>query len=219
LAETGSGAVLNDLHPAVTWTDRQARSATATLPTPTPPPINPQAAVPDVALTQEPAAPVDWGGGRLEVDQRHCTAADVPNAAGLVLVPSVFVWPSVMTVWAGEVPQLAYPARGVATLWERSSWAPDALGAVIGRGRARLLAELGAPLSTTELARRTGISAGGVSQHLSALRAAGLVVTHRQGRAVLNSRTAVADALLTAAGQSGSTSGAGVPATQVTVIR
>jgi hypothetical protein len=179
LAEDGSAAVLNELHPAVTWS-----------------------------------------GGRLVVDHRHCTAPDVPDAAGLVLVPSVFVWPSVMTVWAGEVPQLAYPARGVATLWERSSQPPpDALGAVLGRGRASLLAELTAPLSTTELSHRTGISPGGVSQHLSALRAAGLVVTHRQGRAVLNSRTAVAEALLTAAGQSGSTSGAGVPATQVTVIR
>jgi biotin operon repressor len=161
LAEDGSAAILNDLHPAVTWAD-----------------------------------------GRLEVDQPHCVAPDVPNAAGLVLVPSVFVWPSVMTVSSGDVPQLAYPARGVATLWERSSRSPDALGAVIGRGRARLLAELGAPLSTTELARRTGISPGGVSQHLSALRAAGLVTTHRQGRAVLNSRTTVADALLTASGQS-----------------
>jgi biotin operon repressor len=160
LAEDGSAAILNDLHPAVTW-----------------------------------------AGGRLEVDQRHCVAPDVPDAAGLVLIPSVFVWPSVLTVSSGEVPQLAYPARGVATLWERSSRAPDALGAVIGRGRARLLAELGAPLSTTELARRTGISPGGVSQHLSALRAAGLVITHRHGRALLNSRTTVADALLIAADQ------------------
>ncbi|MEV6843221.1 helix-turn-helix domain-containing protein [Actinoplanes sp. NPDC051411] len=244
LAETGSAAVLNDLHPAVTWTDRQAPSGTAAPPTPptnrqagsgttarpTPstdrharggtatqptPPTDRQAA----PLYHDPVAPAAWAGGRLEVDQRHCSAPDMPDAAGLVLVPSVFVWPSVMTVWAGQVPQLAYPARGVATLWERSSRAPGALGAVIGRGRARLLAELGVPLSTTELARRTGISAGGVSQHLSALRAAGLVITHRQGRTVLNSRTAVAEALLTAAGQSGSTSGAGVPATQVTVIR
>jgi len=166
LAENGSAAVLNDLHPAVTWHESPSRP---------------------------PAA------GRLDIDQRHCSAPDLPDAAGLVLVPSVFVWPSIMTVWAGDVPQLAYPARGVATLWERSSRPSDALSAVVGRGRARLLAELGAPLSTTELARRTGISPGGVSQHLSALRAAGLVVTHRQGRAVLNSRTATADALLTAA--------------------
>jgi DNA-binding transcriptional ArsR family regulator len=161
LAEDGSAAILNDLHPAVSW-----------------------------------------AGGRLQVEQRHCVAPDVPDAAGLVLIPSVFVWPSVLTVSACEVPQLAYPARGVATLWERSSRAPDALGAVLGRGRARLLAELGTPLSTMELARRTGISAGGVSQHLNALRAAGLVVTHRQGRTVLNSRSAVGDALLSAAGRS-----------------
>jgi len=158
LAENGSAAILNDLHPSVTW-----RS------------------------------------GELSIDQPHCTAADVPSGAGLILIPSVFVWPSVLTVTAGEVPQLAYPARGVATLWERSSHESDALTALLGRGRARLLTELGSPLSTTELARRTGITPGGVSQHLTTLRAAGLVVTHRQGRSLLNTRTEVAEALLSAA--------------------
>jgi biotin operon repressor len=158
LAENGSAAILNDLHPSVTW-----RS------------------------------------GRLVIDQPHCTAADVPTGAGLILIPSVFVWPSVLTVTAGEVPQLAYPARGVATLWERSSRESDKLTALLGRGRARLLTELASPLSTTELARRTGITAGGVSQHLTTLRAAGLVVTHRQGRSLLNTRTEVAEALLSAA--------------------
>jgi DNA-binding transcriptional ArsR family regulator len=48
------------------------------------------------------------------------------------------------------------------------------------------------------LSQRTGISAGGVSQHLATLRAAGLVSTHRQGRMLLNARTAVAEALLSA---------------------
>ena len=142
---------------------------------------------------------VSWADGVLAVDHPHCRAPDVPAGAGLVLIPSVFVWPSVMTVTAGDVPQLAYPARGVATLEERPG-TTDALAALLGRGRARLLMELGTPLSTTELARRTGITAGGVSQHLTTLRGAGLVVSHRQGRAVLNSRTAVADALLAAAG-------------------
>ena len=143
---------------------------------------------------------VSWADGVLAVDHPHCRAADVPASAGLVLIPSVFVWPSVMTVTAGDVPQLAYPARGVATLGEGPGCAPDALAALLGRGRARLLVELGTPLSTTELARRTSITPGGVSQHLSTLRDAGLVVSHRQGRAVLNTRTAVADALLAAAG-------------------
>src|SRR4029453_846483 len=98
-------------------------------------------------------------------------------------------------IFAGDVPQLAYPARGVATLWEQRRTAPDALGAVLGRGRTRLLAELGAPASTSDLARRTGMTAGGVSQHLTALRAAGLVAPRRQGRSVLNVRTALAEAL------------------------
>ena len=120
----------------------------------------------------------------------------MPAGAGLVLVPSVFVWPSVLSVAAGDVAQLAYPARGLATLWEPPAATPDALAAVLGRGRARLLTELVAPVSTTELARRTGMSPAGVSQHLTALRAAGLVVTHRQGRMLLSARTTVAEALL-----------------------
>nr|WP_296064740.1 helix-turn-helix domain-containing protein [uncultured Actinoplanes sp.] len=152
---------------------------------------------------------VTWTGGTLHIDQPHCPAPDVPEgAAGLILIPSVFVWPSVLSVTTGETPQLAYPARGVATLWEQSAQGPDALSAVLGRGRARLLAEMATPLSTTELARRTGITAGGVSQHLTTLRAAGLVVTHRRGRALLNARTAVADALV-AASHSGSTTAVG----------
>jgi biotin operon repressor len=143
---------------------------------------------------------VRWEDDTLSITQRYCSAADVPDGSGLVLIPSVFVWPSVLSVAAGEPPQLAYPARGVATLWEAPPRASDALSAVIGRGRARVLVELGSPLSTTELARRTGMSAGGVSQHLAALRAAGLVVARRHGRAILNSRTTIAEALLAVPG-------------------
>jgi DNA-binding transcriptional ArsR family regulator len=143
---------------------------------------------------------VTWTGDALTIDARWCTADDVPDGGGLVLVPSVFVWPTVLTVPTGGTAQLAYPARGVATLWEGPRRAPAALQAVLGRGRARLLVEMRAPVSTTELARRTGMTAGGVSQHLTALRAAGLVTTHRDGKAVLNTRTTVAEALLTAAG-------------------
>jgi DNA-binding transcriptional ArsR family regulator len=136
----------------------------------------------------------------LSVTKRYCTSGDIPHGRGLVLVPSVFVWPSVLSVFADDLPQLAYPARGVATLWETGPVRSDALGSVLGRGRAKLLVEMGSPASTSELASRTGMTAGGVSQHLAVLRAAGLVVTHRRGRAVLNTRTTLADALLSAAG-------------------
>jgi DNA-binding transcriptional ArsR family regulator len=142
---------------------------------------------------------VRWEAGTLSISKQFCTAADVSDGTGLVLVPSVFVWPSVLSIFAGDVPQLAYPARGVATLWEPRPENSGALGAVLGRGRTRLLLELDAPSSTTELARRTGMTAGGVSQHLTALRAAGLVTAHRHGRSVLNMRTALAEALLSSA--------------------
>ncbi|MEO3862119.1 hypothetical protein [Acrocarpospora sp. B8E8] len=45
---------------------------------------------------------------------------------------------------------------------------------------------------------RSGLSAAGVSQHLTALRMAGLTSAHRVGRSVLYARTGLADALLTA---------------------
>lgn len=63
-------------------------------------------------------------------------------------------------------------------------------------GRALLLAELAAPASTTDPARRTGLAAGGVSQHLTAMRAAGLVSAHRTGRVVLYARTSVGESLV-----------------------
>jgi DNA-binding transcriptional ArsR family regulator len=58
--------------------------------------------------------------------------------------------------------------------------------------------ELEAPAPTTELAHRTGISTAAVSQHLTALRDAGIVSAHRAGRSVLYARTAVAESLLAA---------------------
>ncbi|MEU5960240.1 DUF5937 family protein [Micromonospora parva] len=143
---------------------------------------------------------VRWEDDTLLVAQRHCLAPNVTDGPGLVLVPSVFVWPSVLSVSAGDAPQLAYPARGLGTVWERPNGVPQALAAVLGRGRARLLTELTSPVSTTELARRSEMSPAGVSQHLTALRAAGLVVTHRRGRTLLSARTDLAEALLSAGG-------------------
>lgn len=139
---------------------------------------------------------IRWDDDVVSINQPYCSAPDVPRGGGVVLVPSVFVWPAVLSVASADLAQVAYPARGVAAVWERPSGAADPLGAVIGRGRARLLTEMRSPVSTTELARRTGMSAGGVSQHLAVLRAAGLVTTHRRGRSVLNVRTSTAEALL-----------------------
>lgn len=144
---------------------------------------------------------IRWHGDTLHVVNNHVTRTVELAGRGLLLVPSVFVWPRVFArldqPWQ---PTLRYPPRGVARLWSRDRLDPPAaLAAVLGRTRTMLLAALDAPGSTTELARQTGLSAGGVSQHLTALRAAGLVEAYRRGRYVLYARTSVAESLLAGA--------------------
>ncbi|GAA4985468.1 ArsR/SmtB family transcription factor [Kitasatospora paranensis] len=160
-AEHGTGYLLNDLHPEVSWDDRALRLA-----------------------------------------RRRRMLSRPTAGAGLLLIPSAFTGPEPLTrVRPPEPPQLAYPARGTGALWDSPpAGSTDALAAVLGRSRTRLLAELGAPASTTELSRRTGLSPAAVSQCLTALRAAGMVSAHRAGRSVLYARTAVADAVLATVG-------------------
>ncbi|WP_344031176.1 ArsR/SmtB family transcription factor [Streptomyces luteireticuli] len=144
---------------------------------------------------------VSWDDSTLRLVRRRCVVSrDGGVGSGLLLVPSVFA--SCVLTWKQPPapPQLAYPARGAGALWERQPVPQEAaIAAVLGRSRTRLLTELDAPASTTELAGRTGISAAGVSQHLAALRGAGMVSAHRAGRSVLYARTAVAESLLAAA--------------------
>lgn len=150
------------------------------------------------------AESVRWRDGTLFIRHRRFHGARQLAGEGFLLTPSAFVWP---TVYSRTIPPwqptLTYPARGVGTLWDDSGQAtPAGLAAVLGWSRAELLSHLGTPRSTTELARLTGMTAGGVSQHLRALRSGGLVTPHRAGRVVLYARTTVAEALLEAAGQS-----------------
>jgi DNA-binding transcriptional ArsR family regulator len=127
--------------------------------------------------------------GRLILDKPWCKSVDL-DGRGLLLVPSVFIWPYVAVMDEGPYqPTINYPARGCAILWEPSAPAPQALAALIGNRRASILMSLDAPTSTTELARRLGASPGNVSQHLTVLRDAGLIRRHRMGRVVLYSRS------------------------------
>ncbi|WP_406060357.1 helix-turn-helix domain-containing protein [Streptomyces sp. NBC_01077] len=141
---------------------------------------------------------VRWDDGTLRLVRRHCSISRDQAGSGLLLVPSVFAWPRVLTRSVHpDPPQLAYPAKGFGAVWEpRTADATEAVAAVLGRSRTLLLTELDTPASTTQLAAHCGLSAAGVSQHLIALRNAGLVTAHRSGRSVLYARTAVADQLL-----------------------
>ncbi|MER5970966.1 DUF5937 family protein [Streptomyces sp. NPDC002055] len=145
---------------------------------------------------------VTWVGGTLQVAHRAACGARRPAGRGLLLVPSAFVWPRVFSVFTEPwLPSLRYPPRAVGTLWDaRPATVSAALAGVLGRSRATLLTELSAPASTTGLARRTGLTPGGVSQHLTALRTAGLVSAHRAGREVLYARTRAGEIVVEAAG-------------------
>jgi DNA-binding transcriptional ArsR family regulator len=148
-------------------------------------------------LFNELHATVSWDDNTLRMVRRQCAISRENAGPGLLLVPSVFTDRVYTWTCPPEPPQLAYPARGTGTLWEHRPVArAEAIAAVLGRSRTLLLTELAAPASTTELARRTGISPAGVSQHLTALRDAGMVSAHRAGRSVLYARTAIAESFL-----------------------
>ncbi|MDX6656571.1 MAG: hypothetical protein QOH62_1364 [Solirubrobacteraceae bacterium] len=144
---------------------------------------------------------VAFDDGMLRVDGRHDQEVDL-NGRGLLLVPSVFVWPDVWSMTdAPWQPAIIYAPAGVAELWAPpSAEREDALERLLGRRRAGVLTGLATPVSTLDLAARLGASPAGVSAHLHALRAAGLVAGAREGRAVLYARTPAGDALLRAPG-------------------
>ncbi|MGK5547905.1 hypothetical protein ACSNOH_24660 [Streptomyces sp. URMC 127] len=122
---------------------------------------------------------------------------------GLVLVPSVFRKTGVLL--ANEAGTLiTYPASGHRTLWDESeAAAPGRLGALLGRGRAAALLNIGDGCGTGDLADRLGVSAGTASVHVAALRNGGLVATHRVGKAVRHVLTPIGSALIMAQASAG----------------
>jgi DNA-binding transcriptional ArsR family regulator len=125
------------------------------------------------------------------------------DGTGLALVPSLF---------AGKLVSLHFVmADPLAPPWLVLPWtdgpegfglsAPPrdggpALGALVGRTRATVLAGIGDGRTTTELAGQCGISLAAASQHATVLRNAGLVVTRRHGNAVLHTLTPLGEQLL-----------------------
>ncbi len=128
----------------------------------------------------------DRSGRTVEVGER-----------GFLLMPSAYLWPHVAAIveepW---LPTIIYPVTGIAGLWQAPAAPPGALGRLLGRTRAVVLAALDQPLSTTALAAMTELSPAGVSRHLLALRDAGLVSAARHGHEVRYRRTELGSALL-----------------------
>ncbi|MGN9838940.1 DUF5937 family protein [Nonomuraea sp. H19] len=136
---------------------------------------------------------VHWRrGGRIEVEMHHSGTHRL-GGKGLLFLPSAFtgaVGAYLTDAWPYA---LVYPARGIAA----APPVPDAdLSGLIGRSRARILAELTEPATTTQLAALLGQSVGTTGGHVAALRRTGLIAGTRIGRSVLYARTRLGDALI-----------------------
>ncbi|MEW1865510.1 ArsR family transcriptional regulator [Streptomyces sp. NPDC088194] len=121
---------------------------------------------------------------------------------GLVLAPGAFST-YVPCDPADEQPALYYEVFGGAhpalfTHLARPDNRRTALAALLGHSRAAVLQVAADGASTNQLAARAGLSAASASKHASVLRDAGLLTTHRTGRAVHHTLTPLGAQLLSA---------------------
>ncbi|WP_373314523.1 ArsR/SmtB family transcription factor [Streptomyces griseosporeus] len=139
---------------------------------------------------------LSWNGRTLTIEWRGEHVREL-GGQGLVLMPSVFSWPDVVSGFDPPwQPTVVYPARGIGGLWaEPAGRAPETLVRLLGRGRAAVLAALDEPSTTTALAHRLGLAPSSVSAHLTVLRDAGLLAGRRYGHQVHYERTPLGMAL------------------------
>ena len=145
-----------------------------------------------VALAEDQPQVYDGAGCRMDLGRR----------TRMLLVPSAFVEPTVMTeseAPSGARAHLPVERHGCAE-WSPRARAPvdQAARRLIGQTRATILAAIETPTSTTAVAKRLGLSAGGVADHLKVLRDAGLAIRSRVGPEVQYRQTDLARELLRA---------------------
>lgn len=128
---------------------------------------------------------------------------------GILVLPSFFCrrLPTVLRD-PGLPPVLVLPmALGDRAPAERSPGEAvgpeEPLDTLLGRTRASILRVSAVSRTTTELARRTGVSTGTASYHAKVLREAGLMVSRRAGTAVLHHLTPLGRAMVDGRGAVG----------------
>lgn len=127
---------------------------------------------------------------------------------GLLLQPSFFCRRTAVTLHDPELPPvLVYPAaaqlasaqpggEAARPAEEQRRYRQRTLGKLVGHTRSVVLEAIGDGATTSELARRAGVSLASASTHAGVMREAGLVTTLRQGNAVLHTVTPLGAALL-----------------------
>ncbi|MEV2254409.1 winged helix-turn-helix domain-containing protein [Streptomyces sp. NPDC050147] len=116
------------------------------------------------------------------------------DGRGLLLVPSCFARSPVALADAALPPTLVYPTRARSA--DDAACTYKGLAPLLGPTRAAVLQALSGAPTTTELARRAGVSLSSASEHAAVLRGAGLVSSVRQSNAVRHALTPLGSALL-----------------------
>ncbi|MEU5717405.1 helix-turn-helix domain-containing protein [Streptomyces sp. NPDC020403] len=117
------------------------------------------------------------------------------DGRGLLLQPSFFCRGTPVVYRDPRLaPVLVYPVThpGAPGFAEPGPW----LGRLVGHTRSAVLQAIGDGCTTSELARRAGVSLASASQHACVLREAGLVLTLRHGSSVLHTLTPLGASLL-----------------------
>jgi DNA-binding transcriptional ArsR family regulator len=128
-----------------------------------------------------------WDDGCLEIDTPYQREIRL-RGGGLALAPTAFWTGRPLLADAPDQPvMLVYPSHTPAQLQVGSDH--DPLADILGSTRASVLRLLSRPTVTKDIARRLGISRASASEHATALRAARLVISQRDGKAVLHHAT------------------------------
>jgi hypothetical protein len=133
---------------------------------------------------------IRWRVPVLEVDAWQCGEVRL-GGHGLILVPSPFAGPRPRVLVEPDQPALiVYPVEPP-TAMDGRRFPSDSLVRLLGRSRSAVLIETTRPgrHTTSSIARRVGISVSSSSEHLTALRAAALVSSRRDGGAIVHQAT------------------------------
>ncbi|MGW9132120.1 ArsR/SmtB family transcription factor [Streptomyces sp. NPDC055681] len=145
------------------------------------------ASLPSMIRWQAPVLEADYPVDReLHLDGR-----------GLLLQPSFFCRSTPVVYRNSKLtPVLVYPVtHSAAPVFAEPGPGPW-LGRLLGNTRSTVLQAIGTGCTTSELARRAGVSLASASQHACVLREAGLVRTLRHGSSVLHTLTPLGGSLL-----------------------
>ncbi|MEV6781431.1 DUF5937 family protein [Streptomyces sp. NPDC051098] len=139
---------------------------------------------------------IGWREDRLTVRSSYHFEESL-GGQGIVLVPSVFCGPEVLTMLPPLQSMVVYPRPGAAGIWRHGGEDRGSpLAALLGGVRAAVLEALVMPASTGELAAQVDVTPGAISQHVSVLRGCDLVTSRRSGQRVIHSLTETGEALV-----------------------